>query len=70
MITPSDIAADLGITAKVLRRCLRNESNGFSRSPAQHWQRYEFTRPEADEIKRAYRAKRAPTVARLKGAAS
>ncbi len=70
MITPNDIAAELGITGKALRDFLRDQSNGFARSPAQHGQRYEFTRQEADEIKRAYRTKRAPTVARLKGSTS
>ena len=66
MITPNDIAAELGISGKTLRDFLRNPSNGYARSPAQHGQRYEFTRQEADEIKRAYRTKRAPTVASLK----
>lgn len=70
MITPNDIADELGITAKALRTFLRDQSNGFARSPVQHWQRYEFSRPEADEIKRAHRAKRSPTPARLKGSPS
>ena len=68
---PTDIAAELGISGKQLRAFLRDRSNGFARSPAQHGQRWEFTRAEADEIKRAYRSKkRTPTVARLKDSAS
>jgi hypothetical protein len=70
MTTPNDIAAELGISGKQLRTFLRDPSNGFARSPAQHWQRWEFTRAEAEEIKRAYRFKRTPTVARLKDSAS
>ena len=70
MITPNDIASELEISGKTLRDFLRNPSNGYARSPAQHGQRYEFTRQETDEIKRAYRTKRAPTVARLKNSAS
>jgi hypothetical protein len=70
MTTPNDIAAELGISGKQLRSFLRERSNGFARSPAQHWQCWEFTRAEADDIKRAYRSKRTPTVARLKGSAS
>ena len=68
--TPNDIAASLGISGKTLRQFLRDRSNGFARSPAQHGQRWEFTRQDAEEIKRAYRTRRAPTDARLKGSTS
>lgn len=70
MITPNDIAVELGISGKALRDFLRDPSNGFARSPAQHGQRYEFTRREAEAIKSAYRTARTPTVARLKESAS
>ena len=70
MITPNDIADELDITGKALRDFLRDPSNGFARSPAQHGQRYHFNRREAEEIKRSYRAKHAPTVFRPKGSTS
>jgi len=68
--TPNEIAASLGISGTTLRRFLRDRSNRFARSPAQHGQRWEFTREEAEEVRRAYQTRRAPTVARLKGSTS
>ena len=68
--TPNDIAASLGISGKTLRQFLRDRAHGFARSPLEHGQRWEFTRQEADDIKRAYRTRRAPTVARLQGSSS
>jgi hypothetical protein len=70
MITPNDIANELQITGKVLRDFLREPSNGFARSPAQHGQRYQFNRRDVDEIKRAYRAKDARTAFRPRASTS
>jgi len=70
MITPNEIAAELGISPTTLRGFLRRSSSGFARSPAQHGQRYEFSRREAEEIKVTYRTQSAPTAARLRPSSS
>lgn len=53
MLTAEQIAHELGVDAKSFRRWLRNTER---RSPAEHYQRWAFTRPQAITLKKEWRA--------------
>ena len=56
MLTPRDVANELNCDPKKLRAFVRDD-NSLSRSIAEHGTRYSWTRAEADEIKRKFRAR-------------
>lgn len=56
MITPKVIANELGCDPKKLRQFIRDDTT-LQRSETEKGQRYYFTRAEADEVKRRYRAR-------------